>query len=447
MRITFALILLFCGGSLSAQTNYNDVAVIVNMNSQESIDIGGFFKNARSIPDVNMIYVYTSTTQDIDSVTFESLRSQVESHLVNNNLVDSINYLVTTKGVPLSVNNGCVVDPALVKSCASVDSELALILGPMSNSIGSPASVLNPYFDSYDHFSRENEGFYLVTRLSGYSVADVYRMIDNSGPETPINQTTGQTIVDISNATGNDSSYFVDLYTPAYDSLLSGGWNATLDVENLPLVNQSNVLGYFGLGHGPLPPATFNYEWTKGSVGVMSMCNSAFTFDTDTNTTNSVLVADLIAGGCTGAIGHVDYIYFSQIVPIEIFVNRYFNASMEYNLAESFYMAETRLSWQTVVIGDPKASVVIDNFATVNEPEQGALKVYPNPGNGVVYVEADQEVNEIHVFDLSGKLVPVSVRFGNLKTTVDFNAAESGVYILQVVTNNGIYKERVVVRK
>ena len=109
MRITFALILLFCGGSLSAQTNYNDVAVIVNMNSQESIDIGAFFKNARNIPDVNMIYVYTSTTQDIDSVTFESLRSQVENHLVNNILVDSINYLVTTKGVPLSVNNGCVL--------------------------------------------------------------------------------------------------------------------------------------------------------------------------------------------------------------------------------------------------------------------------------------------------------------------------------------------------
>lgn len=446
MRITFALTILLYSGSIWGQTSYDDVAVIVNMNSQESIDIGTFFKSERNIPDVNMIYVYTSTDEDIDSITFNSLRFQVENHLVNNDMVDSINYLVTTKGVPLSVNRGCVLDQTVNNTCASVDSELALILGPMSAAIGAIASVTNPYFESHNHFSRANEGVYLVTRLDGYSVADVYRLIDNSGPQIGINQIAGQSIVDISNAVGSDVTYFTNLYTPAYDSLLAGGWNATFDNDTLPLVNQNNVIGYFGLGHGPLSSATFNYEWTKGAVGSMSMCNSAFTFDQATNTNNAVLLADLIADGCTGAIGHVDYIYFSQIIPIEIFIDRYYNSGMNFNLAESFYMTERGLSWQTVVIGDPKASVFVDNLANVSEPLQSEFNIYPNPSTGIVHVSTDQEIIELHVFDMSGKAVAIRTQEVNNKMTLDFSNVQSGVFLVQVETDKGMHPERVVIQ-
>ncbi|XOV68648.1 MAG: TIGR03790 family protein [Fluviicola sp.] len=445
MKTIFSLIILISSVNLSAQTSYNDVAVIVNTNSNASILIGSYFQTARNIPDQNMIYISTSTAEDIDSSTFESLRSQVENHLLSNNLVNSINYLVTTKGVPLSVNRGCVIDPTISNKCASVDSELTLILGSFASSIGQANSILNPYFDSHANFSRQNEGFYLVTRLDGYEVPDIYNLIDNSGPDTGINPNSTQSIVDISNAIGNDSSYFVGLYTPTYDSLQAGGWNALFDSDTLPVLNQSNVLGYYGLGHGPLPSATFNYEWTKGSVASMSMCNSAFTFDLAANTTNGVLIADLIADGCTAAMGNVDYIYFSQIAPTDIFVNRYYDPVNNYNLAESFYMMESRLSWQAVIVGDPKASVQRDDFANAPETELEQVSIYPNPSSGFVSVTSDKDITSIEVVDVSGKRVDVSQQEINGEVQLNFYSVQDGVYLILIETGGLIRQERILI--
>ena len=92
--------------SARANVSYNDVAIIVNVNSPTSAAVGNYFKAARSIPDINVIYVSAPTSEEIDSLAFESIRSQVESHLVNNNLENVINYLVTTKGLPLKVRRG-----------------------------------------------------------------------------------------------------------------------------------------------------------------------------------------------------------------------------------------------------------------------------------------------------------------------------------------------------
>ena len=440
-------IILMIQCTLSAQTSYDDVAVIVNTNSTASMNIGNHFKNSRNIPDQNMIYVSAPITEDIDSMEFELLRGQIENYLIANNLESSINYLVTTKGIPLTVNNGCVVDTLPGASCAAVDAELVLILGNYASEIGQTSSIPNPIFDTEANFDRDNVGIYLVTRLDGYTVADVYRMIDNSGPETGINPLSAQAIVDISAATGGDSLYFVDYYAPTYDTLIAAGWNATFDADYLPLVNQENVFGYFGLGHGPLPSATFNYEWTKGSVASMSMCNSAFTFDQATNTANGVLIADLIADGCTGALGHVDYIYFSQITPMEIFVDRYYDPIETYNLAESYYMAERRLSWQTVIIGDPKASVVLDNFATLPEPEAFEFTMYPNPASDAVTISSSQTMVRIDVLDMNGRTVKSLDVNSESHVELLVDALLSGVYLIQIETDNGqLHQERLMVK-
>ena len=168
MKIAFLSLLLSFSFFSRAQTvSYTDVAVIINDNSQISIDIGNYFQSARNIPSQNMIHVLSPTTENINSLEFEQMRAQIESHLVSNGIADSINYLVTTKGVPLKVNGGCVLDPSSNSSCASVDSELALILGPLSNSIGLSGQVVNPVYADTSNFDRESAGIYLVTRLDG----------------------------------------------------------------------------------------------------------------------------------------------------------------------------------------------------------------------------------------------------------------------------------------
>ncbi len=448
MKTIAIMISLLTGMHIFSQTiTYDDVAVIINDNSPTSVQIGNYFQSARNIPAQNMIHILAPTTEDIDSLQFEQMRVQIEAHLVGWDMVDSIAYLVTTKGIPLTVNRGCVVDTISGASCASVDSELALILGAYNNAIGVNGQIMNPFYEATDNFDRDAYGIYLVTRLDGYSKEDVFHLIDHSAPLMGVNKASAKGVVDISNATGGDSIYFTDQFVPAYNYLINNSWNADLDLATSPWINQNNVFGYFGLGHGPLPSMTLNYEWTDGAVGAMSMCNSAFTFDAGTNSNTSFLIADLIADGCTGALGHVDYIYFSQIWDADVFVDRYLDPNQTFNLAESFYMSEKTLSWQTVIIGDPKASLVIDNLAELNAPEINGFQIYPNPSAGNFTVNASEAITSILVFDMRGAVVKRYDKVMQSTVALDLSDVGSAVYLLQVEIDGDLLKERVVVQR
>ena len=80
--------------SLSQSVSYSDVAVIVNDNSQVSMDIANYFQSERNIPSENMIHVLAPSTEIIDSIEFVQIRSQIESHLslksLKNNLPQEI---------------------------------------------------------------------------------------------------------------------------------------------------------------------------------------------------------------------------------------------------------------------------------------------------------------------------------------------------------------------
>lgn len=75
---------------LGQTTNYNDVAVIVNDNSPVSVEIANYFKNARSIPNENIIHINASTNEQIDSLEFVSIRTQIEDYLISSNLVNQL---------------------------------------------------------------------------------------------------------------------------------------------------------------------------------------------------------------------------------------------------------------------------------------------------------------------------------------------------------------------
>lgn len=124
MRPILIYCLFFVLNGISQTINYKDVAVVVNLNSEASEAIGNHFKTSRNIPSQNVIYIDAPTTEIIDSFQFILIKNQIENYLVTNNLKDSINYIVTTKGVPLKVGNNCVFDTLPGMSCASFDSEI-----------------------------------------------------------------------------------------------------------------------------------------------------------------------------------------------------------------------------------------------------------------------------------------------------------------------------------
>jgi uncharacterized protein (TIGR03790 family) len=437
MRL-FAFSFLFIAfQGLAQSVNYNDVGVVVNLNSWTSMQIGSHFKNARNIPTQNMIYVSVPTTEVINDIEFEQLRTQIENYLTSQNLQNQLNYLVTTKGIPLKRNGIDCIANTNQGDCGSVDQELSLILGPHAGGIGATNGYNNPYYEENTHFSRAQFGIYLVTRLDGYELADVISLIDRSGPNTGVNQLDAQVVLDLFETTSIDSTYFIENYlAPSQLALQSQNWTTLTDYAPSTPSSVQNALGYIGIGFGPTDSVVLDYAWLPGSFSSMNTCSGARTFNASDNPTDQFLLAQLIQDGCTAAHGYVNCIFFSQLFETDIMLNRYFDPNAGYNLAESYFMAERLLSHQSVLIGDPKASIFIDNTAGMSNPSASSLVLYPNPSLGVFRFKG--------LANLSGQLrIQVSNTYGQIiweesitDANQQFTIESPGVYLVSIFEND-----------
>ena len=366
VRMCFYVLALFIFLSSGfAQVSYNDVAVIVNLNSNDSKLIGNYFQVKRNIPNVNMIYISTSTSEEITSTEFDSLRSQVESYILLNNLRDSINYIVTTKGVPLKINRGGFDIPIgqYRNECpsASVESELSCILGYYSKYIGQAGIYYSPYYYKFDTFSKKKYDMYLVTRLDGYSTDDVFKMIDRSGPNTLVSK-SALYIFDQDTAWSYALQYINDNMKTAADSLLFYNKNVELNTDTIYVTYRSSVIGYMSWGSNDHYAYLFTEHgiphntWSVGSIADMYVSTSGRSFNYPPVYGQS-LISELIKEGVCGAKGYVYEPMSSAMTNPIVLFGKYLHG---YNLAESFHSSFRYMSWVDVVVGDPKTTIIND---------------------------------------------------------------------------------------
>lgn len=434
----FFIILAFLPFTFLAQTvSYADVGVIINLNSPESIEIGNYFQAARNIPSQNIIYVSVPNTEVINDSVFNVLRTQIEASILNSGIENTLNYLVTTKGVPLRRSGiDCIVNQGN-GDCGAVDAELSLILGPHASNIAQSNAFLHPYFNQNVHFTRSQFGMYLVTRLDAFTVGDVKQMIARSGPNTAVNPLAFQNILDLNEAQGNDSLYFVDTYiNPTFNEFQIANWITQTDYNISPITNQSNVLSYLSTGFGPLPDYTQNFGFVPGSFAALTTCSTAAAFDSVSSSNANFTLSDLIAQGCTAAHGYVNCIYFTQLLRADILVNRYLDQTAHYNLAESFYMADRFASWQGVIVGDPKTTLIADNTAglTPATPSVDNLLLYPNPSRGAFQIkgiELDREISVV-IYSVTGQQIQ-SIQSINEQTIIEMD--RKGVFFVTFFEN------------
>ena len=158
--------------------NYDDVAILINNNSDASRTIGWAFATARNISaDRVLIFENESapTKETINREQFDDFfATPLFEMLQERNLTRDINYLVTTKGIPLRVNGG--------NDKASFDQEIALVGGIFDNLRGDDFWFDHNYGplsgNELEAFSRDEYGFYLVTRLTGYDVDTALKLIE-----------------------------------------------------------------------------------------------------------------------------------------------------------------------------------------------------------------------------------------------------------------------------
>jgi hypothetical protein len=78
--------------------------------------------------------------------------------------------------------------------------------------------------------------------------------------------------------------------------------------------------------------------------------------------------------------------------------------------------------------------------------ESGELRVFPNPASGVVTIAAAAEIEQLNIFDITGRLV-ASQTPANSQVTFDTGILPKGVYLVQArLRDGGVQTGKVVVR-
>jgi hypothetical protein len=87
---------------------------------------------------------------------------------------------------------------------------------------------------------------------------------------------------------------------------------------------------------------------------------------------------------------------------------------------------ETRISWLDSNMPGKSISSL--------EPDQAALsyRIFPNPATEIVYIETSSEMNEIEVFQSSGKREIYRVGLSAFETKLDVSGLTSGIYMIRI---------------
>jgi uncharacterized protein (TIGR03790 family) len=360
----------------SAQTStYKDVLVVINSSSGISDSVGSYFADIHNMPEQNIVRITAPTTEEIDSVQFENLRTQIESALISRNIQDSINYIVTTKGVPLKVKRWTP------NANSSVESELTLILSSYASYIGKNGRLNSPYYNQRQNFTRAQYGIYLVTRLDGYSYNDIKSLIDRSS-SIPHAIPDGATFVLDQDPTYATSMAYLNTYlSNAANSLRTRGQNYILNTDTVYLTHQTNVLGYISWGSNDQNQKYYTNNgkplntYLPGAIAETYVSTSARSF-MDPPSYGQSLAADLIAEGITAVKGYTYEPYSNAMSDANILLPMFVDG---YTVAESYYASSYFLGWMDVVIGDPKFRLLPIRMPADTLTEQDSLNSHPLP--------------------------------------------------------------------
>ncbi|MEO8026481.1 MAG: TIGR03790 family protein [Bryobacteraceae bacterium] len=339
-----------------------NVALIINDASAISRSIGEYYARRRAIPVSNVCHVRVSEGEDVGRSEYSSnIAGAVARCLQKQRLTEKVLYLVTTAGLPLRVSGASGRDGEV----AAVDSELALLYAEM-HGMKHPVkgSVPNPFFGQRESaFEHPRFPMYLVTRLAGYDFAAARALVDRSiEAQDPKYRGKGKIVIDLKlldSTSGNEWLRDASLRVPQ-DRLV-------FDESATVLYDLKDVVAYasWGSNDPSRKRRKIGFRWLPGAIMTEFVSTNGRTFKRPPETWTigswsepktwwagapQTLSADYVDEGVTGASGHVSEPYLAFCPRPDILIPAYIGGR---NLAESYYLAIPRLSWQNIVLGDP----------------------------------------------------------------------------------------------
>lgn len=354
--LPLCLFLILSSESVPAQGPEN-VLLIVNVNSSESVTIGEYYRSRRNLPDENVCRLKTSVDSEISRDRFElEILEPLARHLTANALQDQILFLVTTDGIPLKIQG----DSSPVGDLASVDSELTLLYRYLLyGDYSRYGRIENPYFlvemkeGEFRPFLRKDFEIYLVTRLSAATEAGALALVDRGLSQA----LRGTFLFDLPS---QQKSIEGEWLKEAARQLQSSGLSVQLEQSGRLLTGVSEASGYasFGGRDPALSQGVPQFRWHPGALALLFDHDSfqlgvpAPEAKISTSSENPSLAERIVEQGVTGLAGYVADPTVDGFLRPQVLFPAWISG---HNLAESFYLATRYLGWRQVVIGDPLA--------------------------------------------------------------------------------------------
>ncbi len=322
------------------------VLLVINGWSKPGMEIGKYYAAKRALPRSNVIHVETPPEEEVG---FERYKKDIEEPVRKAlaRLKGKVDFIVFTKDVPMRFSDkGFHGGYSLDAYLAMHEKPLPFLENFDEASLG---KAKNPYFGKREAFNHSKYGFYLVTRLDGYSTSDVKLMIDHSVRAVG---TKGLFLLDEADNRKAGDYLATQKGLSAAATLLKGrGFQVSLDSTASFLAPAEPLMGYASWGSNDSAFSLDAYRrlrFQPGSIAETFVSTSGRTFRRTSG--GQSLIADLIEQGLTGAKGYVSEPFTVALARPEILFERYTSG---FNLAESFYMASPMAMWKDIVVGDP----------------------------------------------------------------------------------------------
>ena len=335
-----------------------DVLLIANRNSPVSCSIAELYARTRGLAADHVLYLDAPADEEIGRDVFDrQVAAPVAAYLRQKGLTERILVITTTLGVPLKIRGSQGVNG----DAASVDSELAALyqdLHGRRHTLNGPLD--NPYFSSQKPFRHPDCPIYLVTRLAGYTFADVRAMLERSAR----GRNRGVVVLDQKGGEMDDG----DLWLQRTFNQLP---KDRVRIESTAQVATGvrGVIGYAGWGSNDPRhrQRDVGFEYLPGALVTEFVSTDGRTFaeppaawtlgewkDHASHFAHSPqsLTADFIRQGASGASGHVYEPYLAFTPRPDYLFPAYLSGL---TLAESFWASIRAISWMNIVVGDPLA--------------------------------------------------------------------------------------------
>lgn len=394
MRLVFCLfhcsaVLLLAAPFTLAGGGPQNVLVVANEESEDSLAVANAYLAARGIPDVNLCRVAIPVAEFrwqkiIKADRYEALVvAPLKAFLARHPAPDQLHFIVLCPDLPLRVEFPAPVGPR------SMSAALTLLgVAPTAGQKMNPYLNRNGAFDQLavggDAVSRPR----LVTVLAGYERRDALDLIARS--------------LAADGTTPKGAFHFVpSQHTQRYEDavawLKGRGFDAVLGEKGKPLADVKDVMAYFSGGSysGLTTASVARNTYRPGAVAdMLESYGAEWPNWKGFALLRQVPVAWFIRSGITGVHGTTDE-PFAAAFPSSGYSQTFFaNYVTGGNLAEAFWSAIPTLQWQNAVFGDPlcapyavRPKVVIDRADAASVSATIFHSGAPIPRGAQLYVD------------------------------------------------------------